>query len=82
MSRLVAFLTVEIALRDAVNSSCRLHRDISLGNILLVREGEGQAIRTGYLIDWDAIGPILESGKCEEVGCIVSYTQLYHDHCM
>ena len=74
---LLAYLTLALASRDAVSSSRRLHRDISLGNILLVREEESQDnIRTGYLIDWDAAGLCSEAGECVEQGRVVSRIQL------
>ncbi|PIL22447.1 hypothetical protein GSI_15135 [Ganoderma sinense ZZ0214-1] len=55
------------AVRDAVRVASRLHRDVSIGNIILVREG-GQEIRKGYLIDWDACCPVSETGECVEAG--------------
>ncbi len=67
----LAVLTVGTALRDAVARGSRLHRDISLGNILLVREND-QADRTGYLIDWDASCRVSASGECVEAGRVVS----------
>ncbi|KAI0699327.1 hypothetical protein C8T65DRAFT_659926 [Cerioporus squamosus] len=41
------------AMADARNKVSRIHRDLSMGNILLVAE-EGRTSRRGYLIDWDA----------------------------
>lgn len=40
------------AMQDALTKGSRVHRDISVGNIVLVREGD-QAVRKGYLIDWE-----------------------------
>ena len=40
-------------MNDAHTRASRLHRDISLGNIIVVRE-KGHTIRRGYLVDWDA----------------------------
>ncbi|TFK88499.1 hypothetical protein K466DRAFT_598575 [Polyporus arcularius HHB13444] len=40
------------AMQDALTKGSRVHRDISVGNIVLVREGN-QAVRKGYLIDWE-----------------------------
>ena len=67
----VASLISRIAMRDSVTNAARLHRDISLGNILLVRNREGE-IRTGYLIDWDTSCPVSETGECIEAGRVVS----------
>lgn len=72
VSRGSASLTARTALRDAVGLASALHRDISIGNIILVRE-DGQATRTGYLIDWDACFPVSETGECIEAGRVVSY---------
>ena len=60
-------------MRDAVAKASRLHRDISVGNILLVRDGD-LPWRRGYLIDWDASCPVSESGECLEAGRVVSTT--------
>ncbi|KAI0831174.1 hypothetical protein BC628DRAFT_1407723 [Trametes gibbosa] len=40
------------AMRDASSKTSRLHRDISIGNTILVKE-PGRDIRQGYLIDWE-----------------------------
>ena len=63
------------AMQDALAKDKRLHRDLSVGNIILVKE-PGRAIRRGYLIDWDASirvdkeGQALREGRA--VGSIVS----------
>ncbi|KAH9849520.1 hypothetical protein C2E23DRAFT_737111 [Lenzites betulinus] len=41
------------AMCSALNKASRIHRDLSVGNIILVRE-PGQSIRRGYLIDWES----------------------------
>ncbi|RPD62295.1 hypothetical protein L227DRAFT_609533 [Lentinus tigrinus ALCF2SS1-6] len=55
------------ALSDAHEHASRLHRDISVGNIVLVRE-EGSKIRRGYLIDWDASCETDDAGEAVTVG--------------
>ncbi len=64
--------TSGLAMQDAVTKAARLHRDISIGNIILVREGE-RASRTGYLIDWDASCDVDESGEATEAGRAVRF---------
>ena len=46
---------------DARNKDSRIHRDLSMGNILLVTE-EGRSARRGYLIDWDASCEVDDTG--------------------
>ncbi|KAI0350370.1 hypothetical protein OH77DRAFT_1431108 [Trametes cingulata] len=50
------------AMRDALQKDSRIHRDISIGNIILVRETAGAA-RRGYLIDWETSSLIDEKGQ-------------------
>ncbi|KAI0688873.1 hypothetical protein C8Q76DRAFT_685963 [Earliella scabrosa] len=56
------------AMKDALRLDSRLHRDISIGNIILVKESHGD-VRRGYLVDWesstrtDANGKALEAGR-------------------
>ena len=56
-------------MRDAMSKDSRLHRDVSAGNMVLVREQPGQKIRKGILIDWessctvDGSGFSLKSGR-------------------
>ncbi|KAJ8469791.1 hypothetical protein ONZ51_g8762 [Trametes cubensis] len=50
-----------LAMRDALAKDARIHRDISDGNIILVREEEGAA-RKGYLVDWEASSRVDEDG--------------------
>ncbi|TFK82040.1 hypothetical protein K466DRAFT_444550, partial [Polyporus arcularius HHB13444] len=54
------------AMRDALAKDSRLHRDISVGNIVLVQE-EGD-VRRGYLVDWDASCRIDDAGFALEEG--------------
>ena len=61
-------------MRGALSRAGRLHRDISLGNLVLVRE-PGQVTRRGYLIDWDASCDVDESGEAIETGRAVSFSQ-------
>ncbi len=58
------------AMRDALAKDSRLHRDISVGNIVLVQE-EGD-VRRGYLVDWDASCRIDDAGFALEEGRAVS----------
>ncbi|RPD62298.1 hypothetical protein L227DRAFT_599699 [Lentinus tigrinus ALCF2SS1-6] len=55
------------ALSDAHAHASRLHRDISVGNIILIRE-EGSKIRRGYLIDWDASCETNDAGEAVTIG--------------
>ncbi|OBZ71874.1 hypothetical protein A0H81_08089 [Grifola frondosa] len=50
------------AMLDAFAKDNRIHRDISLGNIILVRE-PGRPVRRGYLIDWEASCKIDANGR-------------------
>ncbi|EIW53531.1 uncharacterized protein TRAVEDRAFT_74821 [Trametes versicolor FP-101664 SS1] len=49
------------AMRDALDKDSRLHRDLSVGNIILVKE-TGSTTRKGYLIDWEASSRIDSEG--------------------
>ncbi|KAI0629908.1 hypothetical protein C8Q77DRAFT_1234583 [Trametes polyzona] len=51
-----------IAMRDALAKDSRIHRDISVGNIILVRT-PGERVRRGYLIDWEVSTRVDESGE-------------------
>ncbi|RDX40163.1 hypothetical protein OH76DRAFT_1511962 [Lentinus brumalis] len=55
------------ALINAHEHASRLHRDISVGNIVLVRE-QGRDIRRGYLVDWDASCKTDDAGEAVDVG--------------
>ena len=57
-------------MRDSLEKGSRLHRDISVGNIILVQE-PGSPIRKGYLIDWEMSCRIDESGDATESGRVV-----------
>lgn len=54
-------------MRDARAKDSRIHRDISVGNIILVKE-PGQDIRRGYLIDWEASNSIDAAGESLQPG--------------
>ncbi|KAI9059513.1 hypothetical protein FKP32DRAFT_1579780 [Trametes sanguinea] len=58
---------VFIAMRDALAKDSRIHRDLSVGNIILVKESD-RAIRKGYLIDWDASDRVDEHGESLQAG--------------
>lgn len=60
-----------IAISDAFTKTSRIHRDISLGNIILVRE-DGSDRRKGYLIDWDASCLADATGTSHRSGRVVS----------
>ncbi|KAH9912677.1 uncharacterized protein BXZ73DRAFT_6288, partial [Epithele typhae] len=55
------------AMREASAKDNRIHRDISVGNIVLVKEADAD-IRRGYLIDWETSCKINEHGEAIEVG--------------
>ncbi|KAL1950094.1 hypothetical protein VTO73DRAFT_5216 [Trametes versicolor] len=55
------------AMRDAHAKDSRIHRDISVGNIILVKE-PGQEIRRGYLIDWEASISVDSAGDAMQPG--------------
>ena len=61
-----------VAMNDAHTRGSRLHRDISLGNIIVVRE-KGHTIRRGYLVDWDASCETDDLGQASGVGRAVRY---------
>ncbi|OSD02405.1 hypothetical protein PYCCODRAFT_400579 [Trametes coccinea BRFM310] len=50
------------AMRDALEKDSRIHRDLSVGNIVLVKEPD-RAVRKGYLIDWEASDRIDDAGE-------------------
>lgn len=53
---------ISSAMRDASSKTSRLHRDISIGNIILVKE-PGRETRRGYLIDWETSSPLDSEGR-------------------
>ncbi|KAL1950768.1 hypothetical protein VTO73DRAFT_5892 [Trametes versicolor] len=55
------------AMRDALAKDSRIHRDLSMGNIILVKE-PGSAVRRGYLIDWEASNQVDEAGEAKHAG--------------
>ena len=54
-------------MKDAFTKDTNLHRDISISNIILLRE-PGQTRRRGILIDWDSCCDVDESGEAVEAG--------------
>ena len=54
-------------MKDAYTLASCLHRDISIGNVIMVQE-QGSPIRRGYLIDWDASCKVGDDGEATEVG--------------
>ncbi|KAI0823291.1 hypothetical protein BC628DRAFT_1325485 [Trametes gibbosa] len=55
------------AMRDALTKAARIHCDLSVGNIVLVKES-GRDIRRGYLIDWEASTKVDSDGYAEHAG--------------
>ena len=66
-----------VAMKDAHSLASCLHRDISTGNIILVRE-EDRKMRRGYLVDWDASCDIDDSGAAAEPGRAVRVNPRFH----
>ncbi|KAI0745673.1 hypothetical protein C8Q76DRAFT_764828 [Earliella scabrosa] len=58
---------VLVAMRDALAKGSRLHRDISVGNIILVAERD-RTIRRGYLVDWETSSKVDDTGMAYHVG--------------
>ena len=58
-------------MRDALAKDRRIHRDISAGNIILLKE-PGSNVRKGFLIDWETSCRVDESGEAVETGRVVS----------
>ena len=56
-----AILTKPSAALEAFKLNNRLHRDISVGNIILVRKGNGEW-REGILIDWEMSSVVGKDG--------------------
>ena len=71
LSRSLKF-TPRLAVRDAYTLGHRLHRDLSVGNIILVQEQPFPARRKGYLIDWDSSCELDDSGASLDPGRAVS----------
>ncbi len=58
---------------DALRLDSRLHRDISVGNIILVRD-RGADVRRGVLVDWETSCRVDDTGRAVEPGRVVSYS--------
>ncbi|KAI0324169.1 hypothetical protein GY45DRAFT_1263369 [Cubamyces sp. BRFM 1775] len=58
---------VFVAMQDALAKDKRLHRDLSAGNIILVKEPD-HPVRRGYLIDWDASIRVDKKGEALQAG--------------
>ena len=61
-------------MQDALEKDSRVHRDISAGNIILVRDGADPNIRKGYLIDWESSCTVEDSGLATKAGRAVRGT--------
>lgn len=62
-------------MRDALDKDSRLHRDLSVGNVILVKEA-GSTTRKGYLIDWEASSHIDAEGHSLDKSRMVSASLL------
>ena len=58
-------------MQDALAKDSRIHRDLSAGNIILVKE-PGRAVRQGYLIDWESSDQVDSAGEALHSGRAVS----------
>ncbi|KAJ3012573.1 hypothetical protein NUW54_g1830 [Trametes sanguinea] len=56
-----------IAMKDALTKDFRIHRDLSVGNIILVKEAD-RSVRKGYLIHWEASDRIDDAGEALHSG--------------
>ncbi|RPD73877.1 hypothetical protein L226DRAFT_583193 [Lentinus tigrinus ALCF2SS1-7] len=56
-----------VAMRDALAKDSRIHRDLSVSNIILVKHPD-RTIRQGYLIDWEVSCVVDESGEAYASG--------------
>ncbi|KAL7281487.1 hypothetical protein ACG7TL_004802 [Trametes sanguinea] len=55
------------AMRDALAKASRSHRDLSAGNIILVKEHD-RSVRKGYLIDWEVSDRVDDKGESIHTG--------------
>lgn len=68
------YLTLCVALIAAYEKLGRLHRDISLGNIILCRPEKGER-RVGVLIDWEFSVRVGKNGKARDRCRSVSFVE-------
>ena len=61
-------------MQDALRKDGRIHRDISIGNIVLVYDHARGDIRRGCLIDWEASTRLDVSGQASDCGAVVSHS--------
>ncbi|OSD02406.1 hypothetical protein PYCCODRAFT_1459093 [Trametes coccinea BRFM310] len=59
------------AMKDAYTMDSRIHRDLSVGNIILVKEPD-RMVRKGYLIDWEASDRVDDGGEALHAGRAVN----------
>ncbi|KAH9889370.1 hypothetical protein C8Q73DRAFT_654273 [Cubamyces lactineus] len=81
---LFATYDVFIAMQDALTKDSRIHRDLSVGNIILVKEPD-RAVRRGYLIDWESSDFVDSEGEALHAGragtwAFMSIRMLYPGH--
>ena len=66
-------------MRDAAGKGSRIHRNISVGSILLVND-PGSDTRKGYLIDWELSSRVDQAGQSiarDRVVCSPTVSNLY-----
>ncbi|RPD54655.1 hypothetical protein L227DRAFT_595897, partial [Lentinus tigrinus ALCF2SS1-6] len=80
--RTMLFIRSRLAMRDALEKDSRVHRDISPGNIILVRDREDQTIRKGYLIDWESSCTVDESGLAAKAGRAGTWLFMSRELCL
>ncbi|KAH9889374.1 hypothetical protein C8Q73DRAFT_793575 [Cubamyces lactineus] len=73
-----------IAMQDALAKDSRIHRDVSVGNIILVKEPD-RTMRQGYLIDWESSDQVDSAGEALHAGragtwAFMSIRMLYPGH--
>ncbi|KAI1788469.1 hypothetical protein LXA43DRAFT_894557 [Ganoderma leucocontextum] len=70
-----ATYNVYTAMRDALEKDSRIHRDISVSNVILVKE-LGGTVRRGYLIDWETSCKVDDAGAATEAGRVGTWQYL------
>ncbi|KAI0326079.1 hypothetical protein GY45DRAFT_1259676 [Cubamyces sp. BRFM 1775] len=81
---LFATYDVFIAMQDALSKDSRIHRDLSVGNVILVKEAD-RGVRRGYLIDWETSDQVDSEGEALHAGragtwAFMSIRMLYPGH--
>lgn len=60
-------LMPDLAIRAACTLTNRLHRDISVVDLILVRD-HPDSVRKGHLIDWEVSSEVNDSGASQDAG--------------